>query len=442
MNSVESICCICSEGYDEAERKPLVLPCSHTFCESCLLQVQATDMKVCPICRSDWSEHSVDSFIYIRQLVPSAHITKEVAKRKPNDICGNHAKKNKFWCNLCEISICEHCLKDEHKQCDWISEEEKTEELKKILQEKTQLTRTGLVDFFSHAASENVASRRNVWNLIRKLQVHEKSLLSLEKFISAEKDTSMKLLEEFENIPVHSSVVEYTSAISKTISLLDDVITFPNFPSLSLHAEYKETASSELTDSTKCTKEFTHDVCIIFNTHCFCSSIFDTNEVSVIHNLVIYVFCLFFQLSTIIEKDDVDDDTDAEDAEDAEDYEDAEVDEDAEDEDAEDEDAEDEDAEDEDAEDEDAEDSEDDKSDFKWTVTSSSGLLSVSGRLHTEQPQKLEVNIPGDVSTPALTQFFQVIQKEFTGSMKFKLWKSYLEYDKCDPSLAVFPYFE
>ena len=267
MNSVESICNICSEGYDEAERKPLVLPCSHTFCKSCLLQVQATDMKVCPVCRSDWSEHSVDSFIYIRQLVPSVPKTMEVKKRKLNHICSNHAKKKKFWCNLCEISFCKHCLKDEHEQCDWISNKEKAKELKKILEEKTKSTRKGLVDLFSRVASENKESLRDVEHQIKVLQRREKSLLSLEKFIAAEQDTSMKLLEELENIPVHSSVVEYTSAISKTTSLLDDLNPFPNIPRISVIVESNETSSSKLTDSIKSNEEFTHDVCIIFATH-------------------------------------------------------------------------------------------------------------------------------------------------------------------------------
>ena len=114
--------------------------------------------------------------------------------------------------------------------------------------------------------------------------------------------------------------------------------------------------------------------------------------------MVVYVLCLFFQLSTVIQKDDEDDDED-------DDYY--------------------------------------DESDYKWTVTSSSGLLSVSGRLHTEQPQTLVVDIPGDVSTPALTQFFQVIPQKLQGILKLKLWKSYLEYDKCDKSLlVVLPDFE
>ena len=77
-----------------------------------------------------------------------------------------------------------------------------------------------------------------------------------------------------------------------------------------------------------------------------------------------------------------------------------------------------------------------------WKVTSSSGLSRASHRLHTEQPISLVVDIPGVVSTFALKQFFQVIQKEFIGLLFFNLQKSYLEYDKCDKSLVVFPNFK
>ena len=84
-----------------------------------------------------------------------------------------------------------------------------------------------------------------------------------------------------------------------------------------------------------------------------------------------------------------------------------------------------------------------DESDYMWTVTSLSGLSSVSGHLHADEPDILVVDIPGDVSTAALTHFFQVIQKEFCTSLKLKLRKSYLEYDQVDKSLLdVFPDFK
>ena len=84
----------------------------------------------------------------------------------------------------------------------------------------------------------------------------------------------------------------------------------------------------------------------------------------------------------------------------------------------------------------------DDAGDIEWSVTSSSGLSSVSWRLHTEQPMTLNVDIPDVVSTPVLKQFFQAIQKEFTGYLNLDLWKSYMDYDQCDKSIVVLPDFK
>ena len=84
----------------------------------------------------------------------------------------------------------------------------------------------------------------------------------------------------------------------------------------------------------------------------------------------------------------------------------------------------------------------DDDGDIEWAVTSSSGLSSVSWRLHTQQPMTLDVDIPDVVSTPVLKQFFQAIQKEFTGDLYLLLWKSYMDYDQCDKSIVVLPDFK
>ena len=73
-----------------------------------------------------------------------------------------------------------------------------------------------------------------------------------------------------------------------------------------------------------------------------------------------------------------------------------------------------------------------------WTVTDSSGLSFATRLLQIEQPQYLVVDIPRAVPTPpALLQFCQVVQKTFTGDLTLRLWRSYLEYDNCDESIAV-----
>lgn len=65
------ICKCCDEVYNAFDRKPLALPCGDVFCRNCLKELQ-TNNKVCIICKTTWAQHSVDSLIYIGQLVPSA----------------------------------------------------------------------------------------------------------------------------------------------------------------------------------------------------------------------------------------------------------------------------------------------------------------------------------------------------------------------------------
>ena len=80
--------------------------------------------------------------------------------------------------------------------------------------------------------------------------------------------------------------------------------------------------------------------------------------------------------------------------------------------------------------------------DITWKVADSAGLSSVARRLQTEQPQTLQVDISSTVPTPpALQQFCQVVQKKFTGCLVLNLWRSHLNYEKCDESIMVLPDF-
>ena len=49
----------------------------------------------------------------------------------------------------------------------------------------------------------------------------------------------------------------------------------------------------------------------------------------------------------------------------------------------------------------------------------------------------IESDDPTERTPPALQKFCQVVQERFTGNLTFKLWRSFLEYEKCDDSIAV-----
>ena len=243
-------CCICEEVYDEFNRKPLLLPCTHSFCTSCLQQMQTNNEKHCPICRSDWTEHSTDSLIFIRQLVPSRVENNEIfsktdkIKSPLENECINHVFA--FWCNSCEISICKRCLKEDHKLCDWILEEDRIDELGKVLQKATLSSRTYLTDSFLRGAADNTTNLTNVRGLIKRLLEHEKCFMSLESSIKIETDAAMNCLKELENQPAHASVVDYMTAISRTSSLHDDHIQYPNVLDFSFLFNSKDFAVPEI----------------------------------------------------------------------------------------------------------------------------------------------------------------------------------------------------
>lgn len=64
MESMEDLltCRICMEKYNTNERKPLFLPCGHTFCQKCLKFVYKRGKLQCPM---DKKKHSFDFFTSI-----------------------------------------------------------------------------------------------------------------------------------------------------------------------------------------------------------------------------------------------------------------------------------------------------------------------------------------------------------------------------------------
>ena len=80
----DNTCSIGAEVYNLESRKPLLLPCSHSFCHICLQQLKSRSNELCPVCRESWAVKSVDSLPIIRQLVESSDKTKTVSNGQPN----------------------------------------------------------------------------------------------------------------------------------------------------------------------------------------------------------------------------------------------------------------------------------------------------------------------------------------------------------------------
>ena len=222
-------CCICKEVDNLEERKPLLLPCSHTFCHSCLQQMQSINNKRCPVFRSSWEGQSVDKLPFIRQLVELSEKPKTEIKSEHKNICAVHNADQILWCKDCKVSICNQCLIEKHKSCDWILIAARVTELVSNLQESVTSTRKKLIEKFTDITIENNSLLTDIREKIKKLQRAEKIVHSFLKNFSIRQENAMNVLEQYEKIHPNSSVNELTIAISKTTSLLDP-ITVPIIP--------------------------------------------------------------------------------------------------------------------------------------------------------------------------------------------------------------------
>ncbi|XP_077402436.1 tripartite motif-containing protein 3-like isoform X3 [Vanacampus margaritifer] len=124
------VCSICLDRY----RNPKVLPCLHTFCESCLQNYIPPESLTlsCPVCRQtsilpEKGVCALQNNFFITNLMevlqrepecsrPEACSVLESAAGKPLS-CPNHeGKLMEFYCESCETAMCAECTDGEHRE--------------------------------------------------------------------------------------------------------------------------------------------------------------------------------------------------------------------------------------------------------------------------------------------------------------------------------------
>lgn len=104
-----------------------MLPCSHSFCQSCLEHLEKDDNKNCSYCRKFWGNSKVCDLICCLQLLPESG--SEITNKSATQKCPEHDTEITMWCESCSKSICIKCLSLKHKKCNWILLEEQKENL-------------------------------------------------------------------------------------------------------------------------------------------------------------------------------------------------------------------------------------------------------------------------------------------------------------------------
>lgn len=64
------VCGDCGLDFVGEDRKPMLLPCQHAFCRSCLNDQEDNDCQNCPTCRESWSGSNVTKLPVVYDLIP------------------------------------------------------------------------------------------------------------------------------------------------------------------------------------------------------------------------------------------------------------------------------------------------------------------------------------------------------------------------------------
>ena len=118
-------CKICFRIYNEV-KKPIMLPCGHTFCSSCV-QALSPEEGFCPTCRKDIKTEFqqlpvnfafLELALAIGKNINSSSASEEDKKTFTSDsFCMNHDNQViVYWCKTSEEWLCEICVVDHNHE--------------------------------------------------------------------------------------------------------------------------------------------------------------------------------------------------------------------------------------------------------------------------------------------------------------------------------------
>ena len=113
--SEELTCTVCQEEFED----PRILPCGHSYCQKCIVQLSITVGVPfpCPECRKDTVLPSNDPDQLPRALW--AVRMKEKLNKRSQQLCSKHDEPMKLFCNGCRLRTCINCAFVDHRGHDY-----------------------------------------------------------------------------------------------------------------------------------------------------------------------------------------------------------------------------------------------------------------------------------------------------------------------------------
>ncbi|KAF2365119.1 B-box-type zinc finger [Trinorchestia longiramus] len=117
-------CEVCISAFDSEKHRPLMLPCGHAFCHSCLDTLQDNGTDSCPSCRAVF-EDDVDDLTVCYTLIPK---DTSLSTNDKEDICPHHKFPFLYWCKKCKRVSCKQCALETHNGHELLLKEEAVKE--------------------------------------------------------------------------------------------------------------------------------------------------------------------------------------------------------------------------------------------------------------------------------------------------------------------------
>ncbi|XP_067278991.1 nuclear factor 7, brain [Pseudorasbora parva] len=242
-------CPVCCEIFQD----PVLLPCSHSFCRSCLKHFwESAVFRSCPICRRKASKKSPLSNRALKNLCEAFLLGRsQDSVSGSNALCWRHGEKLKLFCLVDQEPICVVCQASKmHKGHDCSPTEEAAPDCKdklcaamKILQHK--------LDVFNKARQSSVFTLEHIKNQTQRVERQMKEeFLKLHQFLYEEEERRLSALKEEEERRVAAVKNRDEDNARRILSLTDMIRTMDqtiNAEELTLLQNFKATVDGTWT---------------------------------------------------------------------------------------------------------------------------------------------------------------------------------------------------
>ncbi|KAI5620934.1 zinc-binding protein A33-like, partial [Silurus asotus] len=227
-------CPVCCDVFSD----PVLLPCSHSFCRSCLQSFWGSSVfRSCPVCRRRVSKKQPPSNLALRNLC-EAFVQSQSSRceSEKKAACSQHGEKLKLFCLDDRQSICVVCQASRmHKGHNCAPTDEAALDCKVLFGQRSFVLSCSVATLCLGEKKKGknmhfvfgVVARENAVNQVRQVQLIENQIkqhfIKLHQFLREEEEARLSALQEEERKKV-LAVKLRDEELTNRISSLSDII--------------------------------------------------------------------------------------------------------------------------------------------------------------------------------------------------------------------------